>query len=229
MDRLSIYVLFVLIFLGVSSSFSPSEQGAYYIIDQRVFANYFKAAPVSLVLADSFQTGFLIKSYFQKYKVIYGFRPAETVIVRTSKAFWHKNLSNLGMSLFRRNEDGTEHSIPMPPGTMFLGNLAFGSWQYERGADKVWRFHRAYRSFPQMFGWNGFIPTYDFYENLKRFDALERPFYGLNNEFGSDGSVTKKNYEIPDEGLQEIYFKARLRAWIQKRFSISRFENRGQK
>ena len=192
MNKISIYVLLVLIFLGLSKSFAPSERKTQYIFDEKAFANFFQGSPISLILIDSFHMGFIIKTYFQTYKVVHGFKLPEEIIVRTSSDFWNNNLKNIGMSLFRR--DGTnESTLPLPPGSLYVGNFAYGSWRFLDSGKKVWRFHRAYRHFPKIFEWGNFRPNLTYFEKLEAHQENNTPFYGSNNEFGRDGSVTKKN------------------------------------
>ena len=192
MNRISIYVLLILIFLGLSKSFAPSERKTHYIINERVFANFFPGSPISLILIDSFHIGFIIKTYFQTYKVIHGFKIPEKVTVRTSSDFWKKNLKNIGMSLFRREGDN-ESSLPLPPGSLYVGNFVYGSWRFLDSGKKIWQFHRAYRHFPKLFGWGKFKPDFLYFEKLKIYQENNSPFYGNKNEFGMEGSVTKKN------------------------------------
>jgi hypothetical protein len=200
MNKISIYVLLILIFLGLSMSFSPSKQGKRDITNRRVYSSLFPGAPITLILLDSFQTGFLIKTYFQKYRKIQGFNAPETIVVRTSREFWTKSLENTGMSLFRRkeanskdglNENIVESTVPMPPGTLYVGDLAYGGWHTHRSGQKTWKFHRVYQQFPKSFLWGDFVPSFDFYKKLNIHLSLEKPFYGLDNEFGINGSVTK--------------------------------------
>lgn len=192
MNKISLYIFLIIVFLGVSANYSPTERGIPYIINEKVFSNYFGGAPITLILVDSFQTGFLIKSYYQVYIKFHGFRPSEKRIVKTSYTFWNKNLNNHGMSLFSREERLNEiNTTPLPPGAIFIGDLAYGYWEYADSGIKKWVFHRAYRDFPERFGWKNFVPTYDFYQKMQIFKDSGSPFYGTNNEFGTNGSVTK--------------------------------------
>ena len=201
MNKISLYILLILMFLGLSKSFAPSEKKTAYIENEKIFSNYFYGAPISILLIDSFKTGFLIKTYFQKYKVVHGFKHPETIIVRTSKSFWRKNLNNKGMSLFRRDErENKESIVPMPPGTLYLGDPAYGRWRTDDSGGSYWKFHRAYRHFPRIFNWGDFRPTKSFYNSLKIYLSHENSFYGLNKEFGSKGSVILEN--LKDESLQ---------------------------
>lgn len=200
MNKFAAYILMILIYLGVSRSFSLTEKGLIYIKNERVLTNFFSGAPLSIILVNETQTGFFIKTYYQKYKVIYGFQQPYHITVRTTRAFWQSNLKNIGMSLFRRYEKNFEEStIPMPPGFLFLGNRAYGRWVSHKSGSKVWRFHKAYRdyqglNFPNYFGWKGFTPTEDFYEKGLLHIQEGTPFYGLNNEFGKDGAVTQSAF-----------------------------------
>lgn len=201
MNKISLYILLILMFLGLSKSFAPSEKKTPYIENEMSFSNYFYGAPISIILIDSFKTGFLIKTYFQKYKVVHGFKHPETIIVRTSQDFWNKNLNNKGMSLFRRDErENKESLIAMPPGTLYLGDPAYGRWRTDDSGGSFWEFHRAYRHFPKIFNWGKFRPSKIFHNSLTIYLSHENSFYGLNKEFGSEGSVTIEN--LKDETLQ---------------------------
>lgn len=192
MNKISLYILLVLIFLGLSKSFSPSEQKIPSILNEFYFENFFTDAPISIVLTDSFQTGFLIKTYFQRYKIIHGFKPSEVLIVKTSQSFWEKNLKNLGMSLFRRSErDMKVSTLPMPPGSLYLGDPAYGAFEPSPSGSDLWVFYRGYRHFPKLFEWNAWRPTEDFVKKMEISKSQGVPFYGVNSEFGEAGSVTK--------------------------------------
>jgi len=217
MNTISLYILLMLVFLGLSKSFSPSEHKTPHIEDERYISSIFSGAPISVTLTESFQTGFLIKTYFQRYQVVHGFKHAETVIVRASKKFWEKNLKNKGMSLFRRSDrEGSESFIPMPPGFIFLGNPAYGHWEQANSGYKEWRFHRAYRHFPESFHWGDFRPTLEFYQTGLIHLTHEKPYYGLNHNFGLDGEVTKAyvNEKTIKQTLEVLSFKNHIKKYI---------------
>ena len=69
------------------------------------------------------------------------------------------------MSVFRRkdpSQEGIGSTLPLPPGALYVGDLAFGRWVYRDSGEKVWKFHRAYRNFPQFLGWKDFSPNIEF-------------------------------------------------------------------
>lgn len=215
MNRFSLYILLILIFLGLSKSFSPSSQKTDFIDNERVFASYFKGAPLSIILEDTYKAGFLIKTYYFKLKVIHGFKSPEHITVRTSRKFWIDNQKNIGMSLFRRYErNSVESIVPMPPGSLYIGDPSFGHWEYLDSGEKGWKFHRAYKKFPILFQWHDFIPNYKFFQTMKVYLESEQAFYGVNTEFGTLGSITKLSYQeknsesqLKKESFKIIYKK----------------------
>ena len=92
MNKISLYILLILIFLGFSKSFSPNLKNINFIKDERMFSKFIKDGPLSLILIESYEQGTFIKSYFQKYRVVHGFKPLNNqfIIFRTSKKFWEK-------------------------------------------------------------------------------------------------------------------------------------------
>ncbi|MDC1175273.1 hypothetical protein OAT67_07745 [Bacteriovoracaceae bacterium] len=202
----------ILIFLGLSKSFSPSSKKTDHIVNERVFSSYFKGSPIEVILVDRFKAGFLIKTYYFHLKVFHLFKPPESVTIRVGKKLWDQHNENLGLSIFRRDERKRKESLtPMPPGLLFVGNPSYGGWEYIESGAKQWRFYRAYRKFPEVFHWGKFRPTYDFYFRSKTYLENQQPFYGTNSEFGTKGPVSKllldsiesKEFTPPSESFTE--------------------------
>ena len=218
MNKISLYIVLILIFLGLSKSFSPSSQGKPYVFNEQIFPTLIEGGPLTIVLVDCFEAGFLIKTYFQRYLIIHGFKSPESLVVRTSRDFYNKNLKNIGMSLFRRKESQNKLSLtPMPPGTLFIGDPTYGSWKYEDSGRRVWRFHRAYKHYPSLFRWNNWTPSFKFFQQAEVYEKSKEPFYGLDKNFGTEGEITQKafpHYYIKEE-LEKIDFKIHLKKFIR--------------
>lgn len=225
MNKFSAYILLVLVFLGLSKSFSPSELRIPYIENQHVYSTFFKGAPLEVILVDYFKAGFLIKTYFHRYKIVHGFKNPEYMTVRVSKKFWMKNREHLGMSLFRRRElDNAENALPLPPGSLFLGDPSFGYWEEDSAkATKFWVFHRAYKHFPNFFSWGDFVPSQSFYKTLTTHMTEEKIFFGDQNQFGSKSPLAKKMYPSAKifTPVERIHFKELL-----KRFMTAPWKNK---
>ncbi len=182
----------------------------------------FSGAPISLVLIDAFQAGFLIKTHYLKFKFIHGFKQDETIVVRTNAEFWKKHQENIGMTLFRRSErNNKESTTPLPPGGLYVGDPAFGFWKYHNSGERRWYFHRAYKEFNKKFFWKDFRPNYEFYEKAKIHLENEKAFYGLAGEFGTKGTITKSLYlnspyrkkEAKQSFLDHIWYYISLPPW----------------
>lgn len=221
MSKITIYILLILIFLGLSRGFSNKEHKLHYIKNERVYANFFYEGPLSVILVASFNKGTFIKTYYHQYKVIYAFKQPDLITVKTSRAFWEKNAKNLGLSLFRVTEEGDQSEIPMPPGALFLGDLAYGSWKHSDSGEKVWRFHIPYADFDKLLGWGNFRPSFEFYKVMNSHLEQNKVFKGLNGEFGTGGKVSKniilhKNSTLPrNKSVFENYLQSLVRFKLQ--------------
>ena len=193
MNQISLYVLLILIFLGLSKSFAPAEKKSIFIPHKEYLSIHYQGSPLSVILLDSFETGFLIKTYYQRYKIFHGFKSPEIVTVRASKDFWMHTKKFQGMSLFRRAEKNSEESfVPMPPGFLYVGDPSFGRF-IEKNGTRLWKFHRAYKHYPRVFYWGKFKPSYQFFKTGFLHQRNSTPYFGINNEFGENGNVTKES------------------------------------
>ena len=74
MNKLIIYGILILTYLALSKSLSPTEYGIQYVNKKDDLAEIIPGKPVSTILIDIHSTGFIIKTYYQKFKIIYGFQ-----------------------------------------------------------------------------------------------------------------------------------------------------------
>lgn len=196
MNKIALYILLILVFLGASRSFRTERQNLQFVKDQTNYSSLFKGEPLTLILLDAYRAGLVIKSNIHKYKVIRFFKETEIINLRVSNEYFKRSLPNIGMSLFRRSEDKKESTIPMPPGRLFIGDPGYGGWIMDREKGKVWRFYRAYRGLKNQLLWGDFIPSYRFHRQARTFEKEGLAYYGLNNEFGSEGSITQDQLEM---------------------------------
>lgn len=215
MNKFSLYVLLILLYLGISKSFSPFEKKTIFISNANAYTNIFHGSPLSIILESEFSTGAMIKTYHHRYQVIHAFKAPQKINVRVSRDFYLENSNNIGMSLFRRYENGEYSTVPMPPGSIYIGSPAYGTWRTSNSGEKVWRFHRTYKNFPQIFHWGDFVPTNEFYRKMLILEKSQAPFYGLNGEFGTEGPVTKAYYKHKQNNVRETSFKDILRKYTK--------------
>ena len=195
MNRFILYGILLLAYLALSKSLSPSEYGIKYINKKEDLAKLIPGQPVTAILADIHSTGFLIKTYYQKFKVVYGFQTYEEIIVRTSRHFSDELRPYIGMSVFRRYQPSGEISYnPLPPGSIFIGDSNFGSWVKKNNENSDWQFFRVYRQLPLYLGWGEFSPSYQVFQKIQSAEEQQVPFFGSNDEFGLTGTITKTTY-----------------------------------
>lgn len=227
MNKLILYGILLLTYLGLSKSLSPTEFGIKYINNNQGLSNLISGSPVSVILTDIHSTGFIIKTYYHKYKVVYGFQSYEELIVRTSRQFADEKKPYLGMSIFRRYKiDQKESFTPLPPGSIFIGDKNFGNWVKKSSGKRVWQFFRVYRQIPKYLGWKEFMPSQRIFNEITVHQDQKKPFFGSNDEFGIEGSITKKAFpkyferQIPNEAT----FKNFLKEYVKENF-IPRINN----
>lgn len=219
MYKFFLYTLLTICYLGLSKALSPSEIGIHYLQNERGFSKLIKGQMATVVLVDTHATGFLIKTYYQKYRVLSGYDTVEDLIVRTSKEFAKKNLDNIGLSLYRRSEN-KEEFLPLPPGSFFIGNREFGLWRTNKKGQTIWKFHRPFKNYPKYLGWGTFRPDEEFYQQMRSSITLNKPFYGINNEFGPLGKITQQNFPhfFKDERMKKVDMKTLLLQYFKENF-----------
>jgi hypothetical protein len=193
-NKSAVYIFLILIYLAIAKSSSHNELGAFYVNSIDDIEQLVPGAPVSVILTDMHTTGFLIKSHYQKWRVVHGYRSSEEIIVQSSPKFTLQHKLFVGMEIFRRSsENFISNSTPLPPGSIFVDDPAFGRWREDNGI-KSWRFYRAYRHLPSSLGWGDFRPNADFARQIQIHIEQNKPFYGFENEFGTSGKFTQKAF-----------------------------------
>ena len=174
MNRFVLYFLLTLLYLSLAKSLSPGEYGVSYINSKEALKSVIPGAPLSAILVDRHATGFIIKTYYHKYRIVYGFQTYDEIVVRTSQSLDTEFEPYLGMSIFRRYKDEAKESfIPLPPGSVFVGDKSFGAWKKNKSGEKVWKFFRTYRQIPNYLKWDTFKPTHAIYQTIQEAEKSE--------------------------------------------------------
>jgi hypothetical protein len=219
MYKFFLYTMLVIIYLGLAKALSPSELGVQYLQNEKAFSKLIKNPMSTVILMDTHATGFLIKTYYQKYRVISGYDAVEELIVRTSKEFAKKNLPHIGLSVYRRTEE-KEEFVPLPPGSLYLNNREFGEWRINKKGIVKWRFNKSFKNFPKYLGWGKWRPDENFYQQMKASISLNKPFYGLQNEFGPTGKITIENFPhfFRSDRMRKVELKTLLIEYFKENF-----------
>ncbi|MBF0118686.1 MAG: hypothetical protein HQK79_07600 [Desulfobacterales bacterium] len=165
----------------------------------------------SIILDDMKEEGNFIKTYYHKYKIVTEEKTTETDWKETSKNYFDKYYPFLGMTIWSK-KDGKESTDANPPGYEYVGNSKYGQWKTDSSGNSFWEFYGKYRMFSDLLG--GFLNR-DNYNTYTRYQSQRKPYYGPNNEYGTNGSFTKQ---------QKPNFFARKISSMQK--SSSSFSNK---
>ena len=158
---------------------------------ERISSNLKNVPEYSIILEDMQRRGSVFKQHYHKYKVIIKDEIQYTGFVRVSKPFYRKNENYLGMALLSKTEDGYVKT-PSPPGYQYVGNSRYGEWRSDRSGNSFWAFYGQYMFMSHMFGmvsrpvYRGDYSTYTDYRKNNR------PYYGSNKQYGTNGTVTKQ-------------------------------------
>ncbi len=211
--------MLVILYLVLAKTLSPSELGIQYLQNEKGFSKVINKNNASVILIDSHETGFFMKTYYLKFRVITGYDTIDEVIVRTNKEFAKKNSSYIGLSLYRNSQDYEEFT-PLPPGSFYIGNNEFGEWRTNDQGELVWKFKKPLKNLPKFLGWGNFVPNFKFYEQLKIKQNLGEPFFGLHNEFGSNGFITRTEFPqyFTKNKMKEINMKSLLFQYLKENF-----------
>lgn len=214
-----LYFALVMLYLGLAKALSPSELGVHYLQNEKGFGKLVRSPNSSVILIDTHATGFLIKTYYQKYRVIVGYDSVDEFIVRTSKEFARRNADNIGMSIYRRTES-REEFIPLPPGSLYLNNQEFGDWRNDKKGNSYWVFKKSFKDFPRYLGWGDFRPSQDFYREMKSHQSIGKPYYGPNGEFGTKGHISQTAFPqfFKEERMKKVDMKTLMLEYFKENF-----------
>lgn len=220
MYKFFLYIMLVILYLGLAKTLSPSELGVHYLQNEKGFPKLVRPGQSStFILIDTHATGFLIKTYYQKYRVISGFDNVDELIVRTSKEFARRNKNNIGMSLYRKT-DSKEEFVPLPPGSGFLDNPEYGEWKMSKKGQLIWRFNKSFKNFPKYLGWGKWRPDIEFFQEMRSSSSSGQPYYGKDHEFGTLGRVTREAFPhfFKDERMKKVEMKTLLIEYFKENF-----------
>ncbi len=195
MNKLVMHIFLILVYVGFSKSFSPTETDTVFIQNEKVFSSIFPKTPIAVILVNQFESGIFIKTYSQSYKIYNGGHQTKNQIVRVSKEFYFANQQNLGMAIYQHTDFFPPTTLPMPPGSMFLDDSTYGEW-VKSNHHQFWTFKKNFQNLIKDFGLENFNLSKQFFLTLREHLKMQVPFYGLYNEFGTNGTLTANWQEV---------------------------------
>ncbi len=136
--------------------------------------------------------------YYHQYRVIQDGKSTETGWLEVDAATYRKHEDHLGMSIYSKPEGVLEEDaveVASPPGYAYVGNPRYGQWQGS-GANSFWVFYGQYALMRDLLWGPGYyrpVPRGD-WDGWRDSRRAGRPYYGRNNEYGTQGSATRSRY-----------------------------------
>lgn len=143
----------------------------------------------SVILDDMKEEGTFFKDYFHKYRIVTAEKTVSMDWRKVPEDYFRRYLPFLGMTIWVK-KDGKEGGSVGPPGYEYVGDKRYGKWNTDSSGRSFWVFYGQYRLFSDLLGGGPLYRRhYNSYDNYRR---NNRPYYGPNKEYGTNGSVTKR-------------------------------------
>ncbi|MEC7640725.1 MAG: hypothetical protein VYC17_01080 [Nitrospinota bacterium] len=169
----------------------------------------------TIILNDMKQKGNFFPSYYHQYRVDVGEDSKVYPFVEVSDSYYRKNLPYLGMVVVSKATDGKVTHTPFPNGYQYVGNPQYGQWRTNSSGGSFWEFYGKYMLISQVMNWAGHGLGRNHYNTYSTYRVNNRPYMGPNGEYGTNGTITKKQ--------KPNFYKRRQ---MRKARSTSRFQDR---
>lgn len=147
-----------------------------------------KDAPTySIILEDMDVKGNFFPAYYQRYKVVQETKEYTTDWMQVPEQYYRRTENFLGMTLVSKKE-GKVDGTPGPAGYSYVGDPRYGQWR-EGAGGSFWVFYGQYRLLSDLLGGRSIFRSD--YSNYEQHRSQGRPYYGGNNEFGTNGTAMR--------------------------------------
>jgi hypothetical protein len=146
----------------------------------------------SIVLADMQESGNFIKSYSHTYNVITPEKTTPYGPLPVPEKMYDHYKPYLGMTIWSQTKGETGENIA-PPGYAYVGDPRYGQWSQDSSGRSFWTFYGQYRLLSDLLGLGGRLFR-DQYDTYRGYHSQRRPYYGPNRDFGTGGTLTRKQY-----------------------------------
>jgi hypothetical protein len=179
----------------------------------------------SIILEDMKEDGNFFKDYYHKYEVVQEKDSGITDWLEVPEDYYRTNQAFLGMTLVSK-KDGKLSSDVSPPGYRYVGDSRYGRWRTDHRGSSFWEFYGKYAMFSALLG-SFNRPIYrDDYNMYNQYRSRNMPYYGRNNEYGTNGSITKKTK--PDFYSRKMASQRSFKDRVKQRTGRTRTGYRGR-
>jgi len=218
---LSILSLF---FSGCGGFSNPVEKLQKELAQEKEYA---------IILNDMRVEGNFVSSYYHQYRIDKGEIKKIRPFVEVSESYYKKNQPFLGMVLAAKTPDGEKTTTPFPNGYQYVGNPQYGQFRQNDSGGSMWEFYGKYMLMSQVMNWAGFGMSRNHYGSYNNSRMSGQPYFGANKQYGTNGSVTKKQKPnfYARKATQRVRSQSRFRNKVSQRMgrSKSSFRSRGMR
>lgn len=145
----------------------------------------------SIILEDMKKEGNFVPRHLHKYRIVIDNESQTTDWLVVPLKYYKDNQAYLGMTLISK-KDGEINSTANPPGFEHVGDKKYGNWVSDSRGGSFWEFYGKYALFSTLLG-GLHRPIYrNDYNSYRRYRNSNLPYFGGNNQYGTNGSLTKK-------------------------------------
>jgi hypothetical protein len=146
----------------------------------------------SIVLSDMQAEGNFIKNYSHSYRVITPKQKFSYGPLDVPKKMFDYYRPYLGMTIWSQ-KDGEGGQNLAPPGYAYVGDPRYGQWRTDSSGRSFWMFYGQYRLLSDLLGLGGRVYRGQ-YDRYRGYRSQNRPYYGPNQNYGTNGTITRKQY-----------------------------------
>lgn len=199
-------LLVALLFQGCGVGQNPLEKIQKELKGEKEYA---------VILHDMREEGNFFPSYYHQYRVDAGEQKTIRPFIKVDESYYKKNGPYLGMALAAKTVDGAITNTPFPNGYQYVGNSQYGRWRENGSGGSMWEFYGKYMLMSQVMNWAGFGLSRNHYSHYSSSHSRGQPYYGPKQEYGTNGTVTKK--QKPDFFKRKMAKKSKSQTRFQKK------------
>ena len=189
--RMPAATMLAALFLAVLASGCSGAKPENPLVDLR--ERLHSESDYSVILADMRSDRGLFSSiYFHRYQIVVGEKMETTSWTQVSKEMYRRYESLLGMTILSKSPEGEVTEAAHPPGYQYVGNSRYGSWQRDRSGGSFWVFYGQYALMRDLFGLGSRRVYRNDWDDYRSYRQQRRPYFGPKQEYGTNGSHTKK-------------------------------------
>jgi hypothetical protein len=154
----------------------------------------------SIMLYDMNTEGSIFKEYYHQYRIIKEDQNGDmgeevTDWLPVGEDFFEANLSNMGMEIAAKGEDGKISKGVSPPGYgAYVGNEKYGKWS-QRDGGSFWEFYGKFALMNSMFNMMAYPVNRSMWGNYRgSYYGTGRSYYGPRGADGSYAYGTNSKY-----------------------------------